>query len=49
LIDPFDSLTLIRKSGEGQKATAAGAAGAAMAAALGQGDINSIIFSFRSQ
>jgi hypothetical protein len=39
----FGNITEAIKSGEGQKATAAGAAGAAMAAALGQGDINSII------
>ena len=39
----FGNITEAIKSGEGQKATAAGAAGAAMAAALGQGGINQII------
>lgn len=39
----FENITAAIKSGEGQKATGAGAAGAAMAAVLGQADIQQVI------
>jgi len=39
----FDNISAAIKSGEGQNVTAASAAGAALAAALGQGDINQIV------
>jgi hypothetical protein len=43
IIKGFDNITAAIKSGEGQKVTAAGTAGAALAAALGQGNIDQII------
>lgn len=43
VIKGFNNLTNVVESGEGQKAVAGGAAGAALGALLGQGDINQII------